>query len=55
MSFSEDLYRVETSQSIFELNDILNYMASFFVLRSLLEDMYELIKVPFCLFFCFVD
>ena len=37
MSFSEDLHRMNTSQSTFELHDILIYMAGFFMRRVFTE------------------
>ena len=45
MSFSEDLYHVETSQLIFELHAILIYLAGFFMLRVLTGYLSELTKV----------
>ena len=46
MSFSEDLYHVETSQLIFESYAILIYMAGCLMLWFFTEDISELTKFP---------
>ena len=46
VSFSEDLYHVETSQLIFESRGISIYMAGCFMLRVFTGDISKLTKVP---------